>query len=66
MQQVKSNDARIQKALFTFAKYVVLKKEKKKNAGKIPLQSSANSRRRSKNRGSGPSQSVRPTKNQSL
>ena len=34
-----SNDARIQKALFTFAKDVVLKKGKKTNASQIPVQS---------------------------
>ena len=45
---------------------MVLKKEEKKNAGQIPVQSSAKSRRRLKHRGSGPSQSGRPTKDQSL
>ena len=45
---------------------MVLKKGKKKNAGQIPVQSSAKSRRRLKHRGSGPSQSGRPTKDQSL
>ena len=61
-----SHDARIQKALFTFAKDNVWKKGKKKNAGQIPVQNSAKSRRRIKHRGSGPSQSGRPTNEQSL
>ena len=62
------SDSTIQKALFNFAKDVVqtVKRGKKKNAGSIPVQSSARSRRRIKHRGAGPSFSGRPTKEQSL
>ena len=56
------------RALFTFAKETVMsiKKGEKKNAGQIPVQSSAKSRRHIKHRGSCPRQAGRPNKEQSL
>ena len=63
-----TNDAVIQKVLFTFAKDVVqtVKKGKKKNSGQIPVQNTAKSRRKVNHRGSGPSQMGRPSNEQSL
>ena len=63
-----SGDASIQKALHTFAKDVVsaVKKGRRKNDGNIPVQNTAKSRRRIKQRGAGPSQQGRPTKEHNL
>jgi hypothetical protein len=65
---VSSNDATFQKALFTFAQEFVTsaRKGKRKKSLKIPVQSTARSRRRFKHRGTGPSILGRPTKPQSL
>ena len=62
------SDGTVQKALFNFAKDVVqtVQKGRKKNAGAIPVQNTARARRRIKHRGAGPSQSGRPTNEQSL
>jgi hypothetical protein len=51
-----------------FAKDVVsaVKKGRRKNAGNIPVQNTAKSRKRIKHRGAGPSQQGRPTKDQTL
>ena len=58
----------VQKALHLFAKDVVsaVKKGRKKNAGNIPVQNTARSRRKIKHRGAGPSQQGRPTNEQSV
>ena len=62
------NDSSIQKALFTFGKEAVqaVKKGRRKNAGKIPVQSTVKSRRRIQHRGAGPSIKGRPTISQTL
>ena len=65
---VSANDATFQKALFTFAQDFVTsaRKGKRKKSLKIPVQTTARSRRRFKHRGTGPSILGRPTKPQSL
>ena len=62
------NDSSIQKALFTFGKEVVqaVKKGRRKYSGRIPVQSTARSRRKIKHRGAGPSLTGRPTNIQKL
>ena len=65
---IKGKDACLQKALFTFGKEIVqpAQKRKRKNSGKIPVQSTAKSRRKIKHRGAGPSIQGRPTAAQTL
>ena len=64
----KGNDSAILKAFHTFGKETVQPSEKgrRKNSGKIPVQNTAKSRRRIKHRGSGASQTGRPTSSQAL
>ena len=61
--RVKHNLA-IPKALHIFAKDVVsiIKKGRKKNSGRIPVQNTAKSKRQIKHRESGPNQMGHPTK----
>ena len=55
------------KSLFTFGKECFMTQRKwKKNSGRIPVQSTARSKRRIKHRGAGTSISGRPTKEQSI
>ena len=62
-----ANDASLQKALFSFAKdFVQTIRKGKRKSMKIPVQSTAKSRRTIKHRGRGPSIAGRPTKNQRL
>jgi hypothetical protein len=63
-----SGDSAVQKALHLFAKDVVsaVKKGRKKNAGNIPVQNTARSRRKIQYRGAGPSQQGRPTNEQTV
>ena len=56
----------IQRALFTFAKDLVFKNGKRKKSLRIPVQSTARSRRTIKHRGRGPSIAGRPTNPQRL
>ena len=56
----------IQRALFTFAKDLVFKNGKRKKSLRIPVQSTARSRRTIKHRRRGPSIAGRPTNPQRL
>ena len=62
-----SKDGLLLKSLITFGKECFMTQRKgKKNAGRIPVQSTARSRRRIKHRGAGTSMPGRPTKEQSI